>query len=89
MRRIKRVLVSGGAAVLLTGAALLGTATTASAAGLSCEQLDRQYDAAINDANYAHFLGNYYASVGQYWQAESFFAVERNIWININNIQLC
>jgi hypothetical protein len=92
--RVKKVLVSGVATALLAGAALLGTAAPASAAGggLSCAQLEARYDNLIAQASYYHGEGVYWTGVGGiqgFVLAPQYFAYERETWLKITNIQLC
>jgi hypothetical protein len=90
VNRLKRILASGGVAVLVAGATMLATAGAASATpGLSCDGLQAMYDMHMGQANTFRVIGDVYASEGSYWVAESYFAQSRNEWINAMNIQLC
>lgn len=89
MMRIWRSLVSGGAAVSLAGAIMLGTAPNALAAIPSCGQMERDYNDAVLEATSYYQLGSSYESTGDHHQAEYWFRQYRYQWLNISNMQLC
>ncbi len=90
MNRIKKVLLSGTAAALVCGTAMVGLATTAEASSpLSCFALEQQSIAYYNTSQYYHSQGIYYGTIGNVFMSNLMFDNER-VWnIKWLNVQVC
>jgi hypothetical protein len=87
--RMKRVVGVGAVGTLLAGGALLSLPSPASA--ITCDQLQSQYNSMVLHASVLRDLGDHYASLGYSYSyiAEGYFSRERDLWIDINNLQQC
>jgi hypothetical protein len=89
MNRIKKVLVSGTATVLLAGAAMVGMATAADASPLSCYALEQRALHYYDLSQDYHTQGVYYGTIGNSIMSELMFSYERAANINWLNVQVC